>query len=57
MERVTEISKKAFLAHVNDVCRRVIVNTRYKTINGKTQLMLIYSDGSEVPFRGLAKVA
>lgn len=53
MDRILEISKPAFIAHINDVCGRVVVDTRYETVNGKTVLILIYSDGSEKPFKGL----
>lgn len=57
MEQATQISKNAFIAHVNNVCRRVVVDARYRTVNGVTRLFLIYSDGSEAPFKGLAKAA
>jgi len=53
MNRAIEIKKAAFLALVNDVCGRVVVDTRYETVNGVTRLILIYSDGAEKEFKGL----
>jgi len=57
MQQTIEISKPAFLAVVNDVCRRAVVDTRYEVVDGIQKLILIYSDGSEAVFKGLRKVA
>jgi len=57
MQQTVEISKPAFLAVVNDVCRRAVVDTRYEVVDGIQKLILIYSDGSEAVFKGLRKVA
>jgi len=54
MDRITEISKLAFIARVNDAARAIVVDTYYKTVTGDgCILMLVYSDGTEIAFRGL----
>lgn len=57
MQQAIEIPKAAFIAHVNNVCRRTLVDTRYELVDGVQKLILIYSDGSEAFFKGMRKVA
>ncbi len=54
MNRVTEITKKALIAHLNELRNRAaIVDTVYDNRNGKTKLVLILEDGSQETFKGL----
>jgi hypothetical protein len=54
MDQPIVIDKKAFIARVNDLARAIVVDTYYKNVTGGgCILMLVYSDGSEKPFRGL----
>lgn len=46
------ISKRAFLARINDRMKRVAVDTRYE-IGDRCDLVIIYSDGREEIFKGL----
>ena len=54
MDRAINLSKKAFIAMLNDRARRrVVVDTFYKVIDGKQRLVIQYSDGSQEVFKGL----
>ena len=53
MEQVTEISKAAFIARVNQAARAIVVDSYYKSVSHGCVLMLVYSDGTEAPFKGL----
>lgn len=53
MEQPTEITKRAFIAHVNDVRKRAVVDTHYKVIDGSAKLILVLEDGSQETFKGL----
>jgi len=53
MNQATEISKKAFLARLNELRQRAAVDTEYETINGETKLILVLEDGSRQVFEGL----
>jgi hypothetical protein len=53
MSRTVEISKRAFIARLNQQARRVVVDTFYKVIDGEQKLILKYNDGSQEIFKGL----
>lgn len=52
-EQIISISKKAFIAHVNDARKPHVVDTEYRIIDGKDKLVLIFADGSNEIFKGL----
>lgn len=53
MDRAIEITKAAFIARVNQPARAIVVDTYYKQLSYGCVLMLVYSDGTEKPFKGL----
>ena len=60
MNRVAEIDKRAFIARVNEHARVVVVDMYYRTIGeplNKTELVLVYDDGTERVFRGFDRAA
>lgn len=53
MDQTTTITKKAFIAHLNDLRNRVVVDTEFRMIAGSQKLVLIYEDGKQETFKGL----
>lgn len=57
MYSLIQIDKKAFIARINNLRKRPVVDTRYDVIDGTTKLILVYIDGSEEIFKGLRNAA
>ena len=57
MDRLTEITKAAFLAKFNECRNRTAVDAQYRTINGSSKLIIVFEDGSEEIFTGFPKAA
>ncbi len=53
MNQVVEISKRAFLARVNQARQNPIVDCVYRIIDGQQRLILIHANGKEKVFEGL----
>jgi len=53
MDRGINIHKKAFIARVNEMRKRAVVDTRYNVTDESQKLMLVFEDGHEETFEGL----
>jgi len=53
MNAVVEIKKEALIALLNSLERPRIVDTVYRTVDGKLRLVLVREDGKEELFKGL----
>jgi len=53
MDRAQQISKKAFIARMNELRRRRVVDTKYVKVGEETRLVLELEDGSKEIFKGM----
>ena len=53
MDRAPDISKIAFLTCLNNLARRVAVDSHYEVVDGECRLVIVYDSGERETFKGL----
>lgn len=52
-----EIDKRAFIARINELRSRPVIDSRFDVINGSVKLILVHENGSEEIFKGFRRAA
>lgn len=51
------IDKRAFIARINELRGKPIVDSRFDVIDGSVKLILVHENGSEEIFKGFRRAA